>query len=233
MRKDLEALMVNCLKKRKHNEVSFEKKGILCDAETKGVRSGNHERQFYTANDRSSDENDASDQTSNVDEYVLDLSYDENIDEEFGNLLEENSKACKTLKDLMGENPFDPRDVRHPRGKELWPLDHVGVIEITVETRAVSIPKEEDLEDIVPAKDEDSLPIQTRDRSKMINNQSCGSLSLGLFRIMHLIHFDQMCPQDTDKRDTKTILIRIVKNKLGNIHYLLSAKNNIVLEKRE
>ncbi|KAJ1216751.1 hypothetical protein NDU88_004350 [Pleurodeles waltl] len=112
------------LKKRKHIEASSKKKGILCDSEREGVRISTHEKQFHTANDRSSDENDARAQTSNVDEYVLDLSYDENIDEEFGNMLNDKSKACKTLKDPMWQNLFNPRNIRHPRGKDWWPLDH-------------------------------------------------------------------------------------------------------------
>ncbi|KAJ1145939.1 hypothetical protein NDU88_012222 [Pleurodeles waltl] len=107
----------NCFKKRKHIEASYKKNGILRDSVREGVQSGTHERQFNNANNRSSDDNDARDDNSNMDEYALDLSYDANIDEEFGSLLDDQSKLRKTLKDLMGDKLFDPRDI-HLKGKD-------------------------------------------------------------------------------------------------------------------
>ncbi|KAJ1138203.1 hypothetical protein NDU88_004594 [Pleurodeles waltl] len=64
------------------------------------------------------------DNDNDVDEYVLDLEYKDGLEDEVCSNI--RTKSSKDLLDLLGEKLFESKDIRHPRGKEWWPLDHVA-----------------------------------------------------------------------------------------------------------
>ncbi|KAJ1209161.1 hypothetical protein NDU88_004539 [Pleurodeles waltl] len=57
-------------------------------------------------------------------EYVLDLEYKDELEDELGD--DFRTKNCENLLDPLGEKLFEPKDIKHPRGKEWWPLEHVA-----------------------------------------------------------------------------------------------------------
>ncbi|KAJ1097023.1 hypothetical protein NDU88_002152 [Pleurodeles waltl] len=61
---------------------------------------------------------------NDLDEYVLDLEYKDGFEDELGGNL--TTKNSEDLLDSLGEKLFEPKDVRHLRGKEWWPLDYVA-----------------------------------------------------------------------------------------------------------
>ncbi|KAJ1200393.1 hypothetical protein NDU88_004217 [Pleurodeles waltl] len=58
------------------------------------------------------------------DKYVLDLEYKDDLEGDFGTVFMANSG--EELLDPLGGKLFEPKDIRHPRGKEWWPLEHVA-----------------------------------------------------------------------------------------------------------
>ncbi|KAJ1191577.1 hypothetical protein NDU88_000893 [Pleurodeles waltl] len=61
------------------------------------------------------------------DEYVLDLEYKDDLEDDFGTVFGAKSREdILDLLDPLGEKLFEPKDIRHPRGKEWWPLEHLA-----------------------------------------------------------------------------------------------------------
>ncbi|KAJ1163960.1 hypothetical protein NDU88_004407 [Pleurodeles waltl] len=58
------------------------------------------------------------------DEYVLDLEYKDELEDELGNNF--RTRNSEDLLDPLGEKLFEPKDIRHPQGKEWCPLEHVA-----------------------------------------------------------------------------------------------------------
>ncbi|KAJ1210711.1 hypothetical protein NDU88_006073 [Pleurodeles waltl] len=58
------------------------------------------------------------------DEYVLDLEYKDDLEDDFGTVFRANSG--EELLDPLGGKLFEPKDIRHPWVNEWWPLGHVA-----------------------------------------------------------------------------------------------------------
>ncbi|KAJ1132471.1 hypothetical protein NDU88_010780 [Pleurodeles waltl] len=58
------------------------------------------------------------------DEYVLDLEYKDEREEELENSFK--TRNSEDLLDPLGGKLVEPKDIRHPQGKELWSLEHVA-----------------------------------------------------------------------------------------------------------
>ncbi|KAJ1209312.1 hypothetical protein NDU88_004690 [Pleurodeles waltl] len=109
-----------CLSKRRHLMEILDKLGVHSSSRKKGTLRGAIESQLDAEKYYFSGEFDNEDD----DEYVLDLEYKDELEDELGNNFK--TRNSEDLLDPLGEKLFEPKNIRHHRGKEWWPLEHVA-----------------------------------------------------------------------------------------------------------
>ncbi|KAJ1186290.1 hypothetical protein NDU88_003073 [Pleurodeles waltl] len=109
-----------CYNKRIHLSKDMRQIGVPGGSKSKGTLSGAIESQLDADNVGCG----GNFMIEDDDEYVLDLEYKDDLKDDFGTVFRANSG--EELLDLLGGKLFEPKDIRHPRGKEWWPLEHVA-----------------------------------------------------------------------------------------------------------
>ncbi|KAJ1140652.1 hypothetical protein NDU88_007001 [Pleurodeles waltl] len=109
-----------CFNKKRHLSKDIRQIGVLSGSNSKGTLSGAIEIQLDAEKEGCSGDFINEDE----DEYALDLEYKDDLEDDFGTVF--RAKSGEDLLDPLGEKLFEPKDIRHPRGKEWWPLEHVA-----------------------------------------------------------------------------------------------------------
>ncbi|KAJ1208000.1 hypothetical protein NDU88_003390 [Pleurodeles waltl] len=109
-----------CLNKRRHLMKALGQIGVLRGSKKKGTLNGAMESQLDAEKEGFSGDF----MNEQDDEYVLDLEYKDELEDELG--INFRASSSDELLDPLGEKLFEPKNIRHPQGKEWWPMEHVA-----------------------------------------------------------------------------------------------------------
>ncbi|KAJ1200841.1 hypothetical protein NDU88_004662 [Pleurodeles waltl] len=109
-----------CLNKRRHLMKDQGKIGVLSGSKKKGTLSGAMESQLDAEKECFSGDF----MNEEDDEYLLDLEYKGELEDKLA--INCRTSSSEELLDPLGEKLFEPKDIRHPRGKEWWTMEHVA-----------------------------------------------------------------------------------------------------------